>query len=255
MSETLIIILIGILGLIFGSFFCCMGYRIPNKVKVSVVRSFCPNCKKTLKWYMNIPVLSFIFLRGKCAYCKKPINYIYPFIEITTALLFICNYLMFDFTYQFYLSMIISSMLMVTVVSDFMYYYISDRVLLLGGLSTVVMLYIYYGFEYVFTNIFSGIILFILMILIKLIGNKVLKKESLGDGDIKLIGVTGIMLGLTNSLIALFIASLLGLVFSYIIIKKNKEGIIPFGPFILIGALIVVYFSNLIMPLIDRLLI
>ena len=164
-------------------------------------------------------------------------------------------YLMYDFTYEFWLCTIISSMLMVTVVSDFMYYYISDRVLLIGAISSVVVSYIFNDFNYVFTNIFSGVIIFIIMIVIKLIGNKLLKKESLGDGDIKLMGVLGIMIGLTNSLITLFIGSIIALVFSIILIKRNKEGIIPFGPFLLIGALITVYFANLIMPIVDMLII
>ncbi len=255
MNEVFIIILVVILGLIFGSFFACMGYRIPNKVKLSVTRSFCPKCGKTLKWYMNIPVLSFVFLGGKCAYCHKPINYIYPFIEITTALLFLCNYVMFGFGMEFWLSTIVTGALMVTIVSDFLYFYISDRVLLITGVLSVIVLYIYTGFNNTFNHILCGIILFIIMYLIKLLGNKIFKKESLGDGDIKLMGVIGIIVGLTNSFVTLFIGSLLGLVFSFIIIKKNKEGIIPFGPFLLIGALITMYFSNIIGPLVDKLIL
>ena len=254
MDEVFIIILITVLGLMFGSFYACMGYRIPNKIKMSVMRSFCPKCGETLKWYMNIPVLSFIFLGGKCAYCHKSINYIYPFIELTTALLFLCNYVMFDFTLEFWLSMILTSALMITIVSDFLYFYISDRVLLLSGIGTIVAYYLYTDFTSVFNHILYGIIVFIIMLVIKWIGNKLFKKESLGDGDIKLMGIIGIILGLTNSFIALFVGSFVGLVFSFIIIRKNREGIIPFGPFLLIGALITLYFTNIIEPLIDKLI-
>ncbi len=255
MNEVIIIILISILGLIMGSFYACMGYRIPNKVKISVTRSFCPKCGKTLKWYMNIPVLSFIFLKGKCAYCHEPINYIYPFTEITTSLLFLCNYVLFGFGINFWLSMIVTSALMVTIVSDFMYFYISDRVLILSGLSTIIVRYIFNGFNATFKYIIYGIIIFIIMLIIKWLGNKAFKKESIGDGDIKLMGIIGIILGLTNGFIALFMGSLLGLIFSFIIIKKNKEGIIPFGPFLLIGALITLYFSEIINIIVDKLII
>ena len=92
------------------------------------------------------------------------------------------------------------------------------------------------------------------MLFIKFIGNKIFKKESLGDGDIKLMGIVGIAIGLTGSFVSLFIASIVGLIFSLIVSHKNKEGIIPFGPFILIGALITMYFSNIIMPFINNLL-
>lgn len=76
-----IMILMTVLGAVMGSFLGCMGYRIPNKVKATSPRSFCNDCGKTLKWYMNIPILSYIFLKGRCAYCHKPINFIYPFVE------------------------------------------------------------------------------------------------------------------------------------------------------------------------------
>ena len=86
------------------------------------------------------------------------------------------------------------------------------------------------------------------MYLIKLLGNALFKKESLGDGDIKLMGIVGLSIGIMNSVVSLFIASVTGLIFSLIVSKKNKEGIIPFGPFLLIGALIILYFSDIITP-------
>ena len=90
-----IMIFLTVLGAVMGSFLGCMGYRIPNKIKATFPSSFCNECGKPLKWYMNIPILSYIFLKGKCAYCKKPINFIYPFVEIVCALLFLCNYIMY----------------------------------------------------------------------------------------------------------------------------------------------------------------
>ena len=92
--QIMIIIFLTILGAIMGSFLGCMGYRIPNKIKTTYPSSFCADCGKPLKWYMNIPIISYIFLKGKCAYCGKPINFIYPFVEIAGALLFLCNYLL-----------------------------------------------------------------------------------------------------------------------------------------------------------------
>ncbi len=238
-----------------GSFLGCMGYRIPNKIKTTYPSSFCADCGKTLKWYMNIPIISYIFLKGKCAYCGKPINFIYPFVEITGALLFLCNYLLFDFTADFFVATIISCMLLVTIVSDFMYYYISDRVLLIGSFALLAVNYYFFDLNDVFYNIISAVIIFAVMYFIKICGNITFKKESLGDGDIKLMGVIALGLGIINSFVTLFIGSLVGLIFSIISIKKNKEGIIPFGPFLLIGAIITIYFSNVITPLIDKFII
>lgn len=231
-----------------GSFLGCMGYRIPNKIKTTYPSSFCNDCGKPLKWYMNIPIISYIALGGKCAYCKKPINFIYPFVEIACALLFLCNYVTFSFTMNFFISTILTCALMVTIVSDFLYFYISDRVLVLSGIGIVITLLCFESTDIVFKHIIASAIIFILMYLIKLLGNVLFKKESLGDGDIKLMGIVGLSIGIMNSVVSLFIASVTGLIFSLIVSKKNKEGIIPFGPFLLIGALITLYFSDIITP-------
>ena len=231
-----------------GSFLGCMGYRIPNKIKTTYPSSFCNDCGKPLKWYMNIPIISYIALGGKCAYCHKPINFIYPFVEIACALLFLCNYISFGFTINFFISTILTCALMVTIVSDFLYFYISDRVLVLSGIGIVITLLCFASTDIVFKHIIASAIIFILMYLIKLLGNVLFKKESLGDGDIKLMGIVGLSIGIMNSVVSLFIASVTGLTFSLIVSKKNKEGIIPFGPFLLIGALITLYFSDIITP-------
>lgn len=249
--EIFNIIYITIIGAIMGSFLGCMGYRIPNKIKTTYPSSFCNDCGKPLKWYMNIPIISYIALGGKCAYCKKPINFIYPFVEIACALLFLCNYLTFGFTMNFFISTIITCALMVTIVSDFLYFYISDRVLIISAIAIIITLLIFEPLDIVFKHIISGCVVFIIMLLIKLLGNLMFKKESLGDGDIKLMGIVGLSLGIMNSMVSLFIASLTGLIFSLIITKKNKEGIIPFGPFLLIGSLITLYFSDIITPFIQ----
>ncbi len=245
-----LIVLITVLGAVMGSFLGCMGYRIPNKIKATFPRSFCNECKKPLKWYMNIPIISYIFLKGRCAYCKKPINFIYPFVEIVCALLFLCNYLMYGLSLNFWLSTILTCALMVTIISDFLYYYISDRVLIISGISITISLLCYLDKMEVFKHIIAGALLFAIMYGLKLLGNFMFKKESLGDGDIKLMGIIALALGVINSFVSLFLGSLVGLIFSLIISKKNKEGIIPFGPFLLIGALMTLYFSDIITPFI-----
>ena len=153
MIEIFTMIYITIMGAIMGSFLGCMGYRIPNKIKTTYPSSFCNDCGKPLKWYMNIPIISYIALGGKCAYCKKPINFIYPFVEIACALLFLCNYLTFGFNMNFFISTIITCALMVTIVSDFLYFYISDRVLIISGLAIVITLFIFETPEVVFKHI------------------------------------------------------------------------------------------------------
>lgn len=244
---------LGVIGAILGSFLACMGYRIPNKIKTTYPSSFCSNCKKSLKWYMNIPILSYILLRGKCYYCKKKIGFIYFFCEILCAFLFVLSYQLFGFSLEFCISIILSCALIVTIVSDFLYYYISDRVLIFSLIGVIISMLFFLKPMDVVIKVVSGVILFLVMIGIKILGNSMFDKESMGDGDIKLMGVIGTSIGLLNSFISLFFSSVIALIFSIITIKKNKEGVIPFGPFLLIGALLVLFLNDIISPYITEL--
>lgn len=246
--EIIICIWMICMGAIFGSFLGCMGYRIPNKIKTTFPSSFCSSCNKSLKWYMNIPIISYLYLKGKCAYCKKKIGFIYFLCEVLCALLFLVSYLLFGFSERFFLLIILSCALIVTIVSDFLYYYISDRVLVFSYASVLVVLLAYHSIEEVLVNVAASVIIFLVMIGIKLIGNHLFKKESLGDGDIKLMAVIGLTMGFLNSFVSLFISSCIALVYSLIIMSRNKDGMIPFGPFIIIGTMVVLFLLDYIDP-------
>ena len=254
MEKLLISMILFILGSIMGSFLGCMGYRIPNKIKTTYPGSFCPKCKKSLKWFMNIPIISYIVQKGRCIYCKEKIGFIYFFTEVLCGLLFVINYLVFDFTIDFYISTIISCALIVTIISDFLYYYISDRVIVISWILILITLFYFLPSSDVIMRIVISIVSFLFMYGIKILGNSMFERESLGDGDIKLMAVIGLALGLLGTLISLVFASIIGLIFSIILIKKYKEGIIPFGPFLLIGCLLVLYLSKIILPYMEKLL-
>ncbi len=251
--DIIIYIWLILLGSVFGSFLGCMGYRIPNKIKTTYPSSFCASCKKTLKWYMNIPIISYIILGGKCAYCKKKIHFIYFLCEILGAFLFALNYYLFKFTPQFFMATIIDCLFIVTMVSDFLYYYISDRMLILSGLLMLGCLYFDIGFTETLYRLASSAVLFLVMVGIKILGNSMFGRESLGDGDIKLMAVIGLTLGILNSFVALFFASVIALIFSLITLSRHKDGVIPYGPFLIIGCAIVIYFGNIITPYINDL--
>lgn len=231
------IIIIFILGLVFGSFFACIGYRIPNKISTVKPNSFCPKCKNTLEWYMNIPVFSYIFLKGKCAFCKEKISIIYPVTELFTAISFLIAYLIYGISGDLLITFILESVFIITLITDLKYYYISDRVLVIGSFLILLINLIFNDFDILKYKLLSGIIMFLIMYLIKIIGDKAFKRESLGGGDIKLMFFIGIIVGFIPSIISMFFASVFGLIYSYF--KQNKEGIIPFGPFLLLAALII----------------
>ena len=168
-------------------------------------------------------------------------------------MLFGLNYFLFKFDLNFFVATILTCMLIVTIVSDFEFYYISDRILVIGGLLLIAVAFIFMDMNDAIMRVVSGLIMFVVMFGIKIMGNRMFNKESLGDGDIKLMAIIGLSVGLLNSFVTLFFGSLTGLIFALFTLKKNKEGLIPFGPFLLIGALIVVYLSNYITPYLEEL--
>ena len=248
-------VIITILGLILGSFYACSGYRIPNKISMIESRSFCPKCKNTIKWWMNIPVLSYMILGGRCFYCKKTISLMYPIVEIATAFLATIGYLKFGLTTDFLIFFAITSAFMVTCVSDFKYYYVSDRVLIIATIVVFFARAIDLGITGILKYLISALFMFILMILIRLFGNKAFKKESLGWGDIKIMALVGFTIGIVPSLFAVFFASVLALPFAIFEIITKKDQIVAFGPYLFLGAMIIMYFYEPLKIIFDNYLL
>ena len=126
---TIIYILVAVLGLCVGSFLNVVIYRVPNKMSIAFPNSHCPNCKEPIKWYDNIPLFSYIFLRGKCRHCNERISIKYPFVELLNAIMWVlCLYVFYRFGAVVYISfMIVSSILIVISFIDFEHMIILDR--------------------------------------------------------------------------------------------------------------------------------
>ena len=236
--NIIIYIFIFLIGICLGSFYACMGYRIPNKISTIKPSSHCPNCKEPLKWYMNIPLFSYIFLKGKCAYCKEKISLLYFITELLTGILFLISYIYFGLSLEYFKSIILISVLAVTINTDIKYYYISDRVIVISLISMLAIYFYYLDGKDITYYIVSAGVMFGIMLIIKLIGDKIFKRESLGGGDIKLMLLIGLTLGIIDAVTSLLISSLTALIFSLIIMKKNNDNIVPFGPFLIIGTII-----------------
>lgn len=224
-----------------GSFYNVVGYRLPNKMSLIKPNSHCANCKNELKWYHLIPVFSYIFLGGKCAYCKAKIGIIHPLVELTTGILFAVSFYSFDFTWNLGIALIISSLFAIIIVSDLNYLVIPDEVLIVAGVMVVIINFLNLGILGALKSIGYGLIMFGAMYLMMQLGNKIFKKESLGGGDIKLMLVLGMTLPLIMSIFSLFIASCIALPISIIILYKSKDNVIPFGPFLVAGNLLVMF--------------
>lgn len=239
--RTVYTVILFVVGLFMGSFYNVVGYRLPNKMSLIKPNSHCTNCKKELKWYHLIPVFSYLFLGGKCAYCKAKIGIIHPLVELITGVLFAVSYYSFGFTWNFGIALVVSSLFAIIIVSDLNYLVISDEVLAVAGSLIIVFNFFNLGIMGVLKTILYGLIMFGIMFLMMKLGNKIFKQESLGGGDIKLMLVLGMTLPLIMNIFSIFIASCIALPISLIILFKNKDNVIPFGPFLVAGNLLVMF--------------
>lgn len=233
-----------IFGAVFGSFYNVVGWRLP--IGLSLVRpacSFCPKCKHKLKWYENIPIFSWLIQGGKCRSCKCSIPKFYIIIELLTGVLFALSYWIFGFSFNFFIALIVSSFFVIVIVSDSNFLVIPDEVTLVSSIVVLIVRFAFYGLTNSVLYLVYGICSFISMYLLMLLGNYLFKRDSLGGGDIKLMFFIGCCLGPWLSLFTIFLSSFIALPLSLILYFRNRDNVIPFGPFLLIANLIVVLFK------------
>lgn len=247
--EVFNVIMVFIAGLIFGSFYNVVGYRVPNNMSIAFPASHCPDCKHKLRFYELIPVISYIFLGGKCKNCKKRISIFYPFFELLTGILFLLSYLSFGISLKFLISITFISILIIISISDIKYYIIPDEVLIVGVILIILELLAntiindLTIFKGLVMPILNGLGSFALLYLFKAIGDIVFKKESLGGGDIKLLFFIGLTLGFDMSIVTIFIASFIALPLSIISLIKDDNNVLPFGPYLSVAATIIMLTS------------
>lgn len=228
-----------VLGTIIGSFLNCVIYRLEIGKSFIEGRSFCPYCKHDLSFLDLIPVFSFLALKGKCRYCKKSISIQYPLVELATAILFLS---IFNFQFSI-LNIFISCLLIVIFVYDLKYFLIPDEAVLLGVMACLFNIFFN---KLLIANYFLGAIIasgfFLLIYLVS-------KGRWMGFGDVKLAFLMGLFLSFPNVLSALFLAFFIGSIIGLIQIglgKKTMKSEIPFGPFLVIGTFIVMFFGSTI---------
>ena len=235
-----ILLLFFVVGTIFGSFYNVVGYRIPKGESLLYPSSHCPKCNHKLTPLELIPILSFLFLSGKCKNCKCKISWFYPIFEFFSGLLFMLSFIVYGFSLDCLLSIVFISMLLIIIISDYQTMTIPDGVLLVFTTLILIIQYFKVGIGGVGVSILNGLLAFAFMFLLKLFGDFLFKRESMGGGDIKLMGVYGIMFGFPMSLVSVFIAAIIGLPISLILVKKNSSHEIPFGPFLAVAAILIV---------------
>jgi len=232
-----------LLGLLVGSFLNVVIGRLPYDQSVVHPPSQCPVCKKRIKPYDNIPVVSYILLKGKCRQCKSKISIEYPIVELFTGVMFGWIYLRNGMKPSLWFEFALVSLLIVVVMIDLKHEIIPDEVNLLLGLIGLVYIFIISG-----ANLKDGIFGFLagggILFLIALVG-------PMGGGDIKFMAAAGLWLGLIPTFFTLLIAFTLGgLVGGVLLITKikSRKDHIPFGPFLALSTFLVYfYYTDILM--------
>ncbi|MFA6336372.1 MAG: prepilin peptidase [Candidatus Paceibacterota bacterium] len=253
-------IFIFILGLVAGSFLNCAAYRVKEKKGFVSGRSFCPRCKHNLSWQELVPVLSFAFLKAKCRYCKKSISWRYPITEIAMGLLFL---LVFNFLFPlglqqgfasavFLISLLyllaVVSLLVIVFIFDLNWYLIPDKILLwLAGITAAFHFYSFVSGLYpegqILNFLFSAVGASGFFLAVFLLS----RGKAMGFGDVKLAFFMGFFLGWPKIGTALFLAFLIGAIIGLALIagkKKKMKSEVPFGPFLIAGLLIALFWGD-----------
>ncbi|GMT43111.1 MAG: type 4 prepilin-like proteins leader peptide-processing enzyme [bacterium] len=230
-----------VVGACVGSFINVVIYRLPNGESVIRPRSRCPGCKERIKPWHNIPILSYFLLLGKCAQCGNKISGRYPMVEMMTALLFSACYARFGLTPAAVAYMGFSGALVAVAFIDIDHFIIPDVITLpgivIGFACSYFLLPISIGNA--FWGFLAGGGLFFLLAMAV--------PGGMGGGDIKLMGMIGAFLGLKPALITIFAGSLIGAVggiIGMIAFGKGRKSKIPFGPYLVMGALAALFFER-----------
>lgn len=237
--EIYIYIFLFIFGTVMGSFLNVLAVRLSNNESILWPRSHCHNCQHKLKWYELIPVISYIIQGGKSRCCKLKIPISYLVIEIVTGVLYMVSYHSFGFSYEFIISLIFISGLITIIVSDIEYMIILDEILAISCILIIILELIFFGLDSTAENIIGGVLAFITMYVIKLIGDKLFKRESMGGGDIKLMFLFGIVIGYPLSICNIFLATFIAFPVAIYILFSRKDNLIPFGPFLAMAAILI----------------
>lgn len=246
-----------IIGSIFASFFGVVISRVPNEKSIILPSSRCDNCCHVLKWYENIPILSYIFLKGKCSKCKKPIgifSFVYEIIGGTSLLLV---YLRFGISFDCLFVSLIVLILLLIAGYDYKTCYVLDLFLII--LLALCFAYFIYRIMCLKFNFWPYIISIItsvaFFVILKLIMNFILKRESLGLGDIYIVGIIALVFEPFELILSIVIASLSGSIIEIIkIVKKksNRQDAIPFCPYLCFGFYIILLYGQIISKLLLR---
>ena len=260
-----------VFGSIIGSFLNVCIHRMPKGESVVWPRSHCPHCKRKIPGYDNIPFLSYLLLGGRCRFCQGRISLRYPLVELLTAAMLVLFFNRFGFTYDFFVYCLFGCGLIIATFVDFAERIIPDEVsiggmilgFILSSVKGVSLWPLRFNFRPMF-NSFMGIIvgagiIYIISFFFDMVYFRLLKKPpiqgettSMGAGDIKFMAMIGAFLGWQKAIFTFFAAPFLGLILGLLNLLLRKDRLIPYGPFLALAALIMLFWADKIAALLTR---
>tara|TARA_B100000287_G_scaffold373401_1_gene372584 strand:+ start:79 stop:843 length:765 start_codon:yes stop_codon:yes gene_type:complete len=240
-----------ILGSLWGSFSNVCIYRLPNDGNVAKGRSFCPICKNKIKWFDNIPFFSYLFLKGKCRQCTKPISFQYLVVELLSAISFVVIFHLYGISITTLLLLILSIFFIIIFFIDLKHFIIPNvltfPLMAIGFLKSFDPNLNQTIFPNYINSLIGGLFGYSIIWLIIFFYKNIRKKEGMGLGDAKLMAVIGFWFGWVSIPFTIFISSVVALIIvvpSLINQSKKMSSEIPFGPYIIIGCIVYIIFAN-----------
>lgn len=229
--ETVIIVLA---GLAWGSFLNVVIHRLPLRMSIFRPPSSCPQCHKRIKWYDNIPLLSYLILGGRCRFCKARIPFSYPLLELLTPLSFLLLHSQYDVSFHFFASCLFTSALITLCFIDLSHQILPDEITLPG--IVLALVYSLFRQDMNLRQALLGAVIGAGFLLLVYGGYYIVrKKEGLGMGDVTMMLMVGAYLGWVRTFLTLILASLVGAVVGILLItlkKKDFQYSLPFGSFL-----------------------
>lgn len=225
-----------ILGLVMGSFLNCLAWRLVHHEPITKGRSHCAVCGHTLRAGDLVPVFSWLFLRGRCRYCGEKISPRYPFTELLCAVCYVSLVARFDLSWETLLYLWLFSILLAVSLVDFSDGWIPNSLLVIGGAGYFPLAYLTGGLPMLGAGLLGGLALFLPMLGLILLADKLAGTETMGGGDLKLIGLLGLYFGWQKGWLLLFLACLTGLLGAALAGRMKRGTRMPFGPALALAA-------------------
>lgn len=251
----MIILAVFIFGAIIGSFLNVCIYRLPEGKSIVWPNSFCPKCGKSIRFYDNIPIISFLILGGRCRDCGSSISKRYILVESITAIVGVLLFLKYSICYDFFIYCLLSYSLIVISFIDLEHQLVPDVISLPGILLGLVLMSFFSGntpgfipdafLDSLFGILAGGLSIFFM----GLLGSILFKKEAMGGGDVKLMAMIGAFIGWKLVLLAFFMAPFLGSIVGVYILVKKKETVIPYAPYLSLASFISLFYGSAILKL------